>query len=77
MHAFPEIDNILPHFSDKPCHLCVLFRKRVVKNEMSAHLVEDFEKHVFHQIVKEMYLFWLSYLLIFHYDHILPDVVIQ
>ena len=27
--------------------------------------------------VTEMYLFGLSYLLIFHYDHILPDVVIQ
>ena len=27
--------------------------------------------------VREMYLCWLCYLLIFHYDHILPDVVIE
>jgi len=29
------------------------------------------------QMFTEMYLFCLSYLLIFHYDHILPDGVIQ
>ena len=28
-------------------------------------------------VVREMYLCWLCYLLIFHYDHILPDVVIE